>query len=81
MTALWSSPEHRDEHGDEHCDVHGDERCASCAGERLFEQPACLDGHEPGECPEWACVACGHAVFLGPAECARPVRLLVTAAV
>ena len=69
MTALWSSPEHRDEH------------CASCAGERLFEQPACLDGHEPGECPEWACVECGHAVFLGSAECARPVRLLVTAAV
>ena len=86
MTALWSSPEHRDEHCDEHCgercdercDERSDERCASCAGERLFEQPACLDGHEPGECPEWAC---GHAAFLGPAECARPVRLLVTAAV
>ncbi|GGP16052.1 hypothetical protein GCM10012278_78250 [Nonomuraea glycinis] len=73
MTALWSSPEHRDE--------HRSERCASCAGERLFEQPACLDGHEPGECPEWACVECGHTIFLGLAECARPVRLLVTAAV
>jgi hypothetical protein len=73
MTALWSSPEHHYEHRHAHC--------ASCAGERLFEQPACLDGHEPGECPEWACVECGHAIILGLAECARPVRLLVTAAV
>ncbi len=77
MTALWSSPEPRSEPHDEHRSEH----CASCAGERLFEQPACLDGHEPGECPEWACVVCGHAVVLGLAEAAGPVRLLVTAAV
>ncbi|MEU4578393.1 hypothetical protein ACBI99_09990 [Nonomuraea sp. ATR24] len=50
----------------------------TCAGERLFERPACSDGHEPGECPEWACAECGHAIWLGLAECARP---LVTAAV
>ncbi|AWS45394.1 hypothetical protein DKM19_32785 [Streptosporangium sp. 'caverna'] len=53
MSTMWSSPERRGE------------RCASCAGERVFEQPPCLDGHQPGECPEWACVECGHALFLG----------------
>lgn len=77
MTALWSSPEHRAGHRNEHRSEH----CASCAGKQLFEQPVRLDGHEPGECPEWVCVACGHADILGLAECARPVRLLVTAAV
>ncbi len=69
MTALRSSVlqgEHRFGH------------CVTCAGERLFERPACSDGHEPGECPEWACAECGHAIWLGLAECARP---LVTAAV
>ncbi|MCF6472958.1 hypothetical protein FAF44_31880 [Nonomuraea sp. MG754425] len=55
MTALWSSPERRSE------------RCPSCAGERPFEQPPCPDGHEPGRCPEWACVECGHAVAFGAA--------------
>ncbi len=54
MTALWSSPERRME------------TCASCAGERAFEQPPCPDGHAPGECPEWACVACGHALLVLP---------------
>ncbi|WP_169729361.1 hypothetical protein [Thermoactinospora rubra] len=39
--------------------------CASCAEERLFEQPPCLDGHEPGGCPEWACADCGHAILAG----------------
>src|SRR5687768_14445186 len=53
MTALWSSPERRSE------------RCPACADERPFEQPPCLDGHEPGECPEWACLDCGHAITLG----------------
>jgi hypothetical protein len=53
MSTMWSSPERRGE------------RCASCAAERVFEQPPCLDGHQPGECPEWACVECGHALFLG----------------
>lgn len=55
MTALWSSPERRSE------------RCASCAGERLFEQPPCADGHEAGECPEWVCLSCGHALLSGSA--------------
>lgn len=66
MTALWSSAECRSEH------------CASCAGERPFEQPGCADGHEPGECPEWACVSCGHAILLGSAQTSHPVRLLAT---
>ena len=66
MTALWSSAECRSGH------------CASCAGERLFEQPGCADGHEPGECPEWACVSCGHAVVLGSAQTTLPVRQLAT---
>jgi hypothetical protein len=68
MTALWSSPERRSE------------RCPACADERPFEQPPCLDGHEPGECPEWACLGCGHAVMLGTVESTRPARQLVTAA-
>ncbi|SEK99568.1 hypothetical protein SAMN05660976_01606 [Nonomuraea pusilla] len=68
MTALWSSPERRSE------------RCVSCAGERLFEQPPCADGHRPGECPEWFCLECGHAAPLGgAAPFTRPVRQLVTA--
>jgi hypothetical protein len=72
MIALWSSPERRSVH------------CVTCAGDRQFEQPVCLDGHEAGECPDWACVECGHLMWfgrLGPAERARPARLLVTAAV
>ncbi|MBB6548056.1 hypothetical protein ABT362_07785 [Nonomuraea rubra] len=67
MTALWSSPERRSE------------RCPSCAEERAFEQPPCAEGHEPGQCPEWACVDCGHAVMLAAAETIRPARQLVTA--
>jgi hypothetical protein len=54
MTSMWSSPERRSEH------------CAGCAEEREFEQPPCVDGHDaPGECPEWICVACGYAIFVG----------------
>lgn len=68
MTALWTSPERRSE------------RCPSCAEERAFEQPPCLDGHEPGQCPEWACVDCGHAMVFATAETIRPARQLVTAA-
>lgn len=67
MTALWGSSGHRSEH------------CAPCAGERLFEQPPCCDGHEPGECPEWACVDCGHAIILGGIT--LPVRQLAMASV
>lgn len=66
--ALRTSPERRSE------------RCLSCADERLFEQPPCLDGHEPGHCPEWACVECGHAIIIGTAESVRQVRRLVMAA-
>jgi len=38
--------------------------CPSCAGDREFLQPPCVDGHtEDGqECPEWACADCGTAV-------------------
>ncbi|GAA2359331.1 hypothetical protein GCM10010404_10700 [Nonomuraea africana] len=57
MTALWSSPERRSEH------------CPSCAGERPFEQPPCMEGHEA--CPEWACLECGHALLAGPFEPAQ----------
>ncbi|RBQ19876.1 hypothetical protein DP939_12790 [Spongiactinospora rosea] len=67
---MWSSPERRTE------------RCASCAEERVFEQPPCPDGHDPGECPEWACVRCGHALFIGgplPAATARERRIPVAA--
>lgn len=67
MTALWGSPGHRSEH------------CAPCAGERLFEQPPCLDGHEPGECPEWARADRGHTTILG--GIALPVRQLAMASV
>ncbi|UBU10693.1 hypothetical protein [Nonomuraea gerenzanensis] len=65
---MWTSPERRSE------------RCPSCAEERAFEQPPCLDGHEPGQCPEWACVDCGHAMVFATAETIRPARQLVTAA-
>ncbi|HVA60441.1 MAG TPA: hypothetical protein VNG13_07875 [Mycobacteriales bacterium] len=37
--------------------------CPACRDEREFEQPPCLDGHS--DCPEWSCVECGHAVFVG----------------
>jgi hypothetical protein len=39
-------------------------RCSGCRAEREFERPPCGDGHG-GDCPEYACVACGSAVFLG----------------
>jgi hypothetical protein len=38
--------------------------CPECRDESPFEQPPCLDGHG-GDCPEWACVSCGYAVFAG----------------
>jgi len=37
--------------------------CVSCRGERDFEQPPCLEGHD-ADCPELACVECGLAVVL-----------------
>ncbi|MFI6595291.1 hypothetical protein ACIBHX_03535 [Nonomuraea sp. NPDC050536] len=69
MTALWSSPERRSE------------LCATCAGERLFEQPPCLaelDGHEAW--PEWACLECGSAILIGLAAVRPLARHQVSAA-
>lgn len=43
------------------------EHCPACDAFREFAQPPCVDGHtdDGGECPEWACVDCGTALFLG----------------
>jgi hypothetical protein len=38
--------------------------CPDCAQDVEFERPPCEDGHA-GECPEWCCVECGCAVFVG----------------
>lgn len=35
--------------------------CDSCAAVREFEQPPCVDQHDP-ECPEWVCTGCGGAL-------------------
>jgi rubredoxin len=40
--------------------------CPECGVDQLFEQPLCIDDHG-SDCPEWACVVCGFAVFTGPA--------------
>jgi hypothetical protein len=59
--------------------------CPGCGGDEPFEQihPADCPDIPGGECPEWACVACGAAVIMGTtqvmaasvAEAARqPVR-------
>ncbi|MDP9430493.1 MAG: hypothetical protein M3Q47_17270 [Actinomycetota bacterium] len=52
--------------------------CPSCAEDREFVQPPCVDGHteDGGECPEWACADCGTAVFSAAprAASAPPVR-------
>jgi hypothetical protein len=40
--------------------------CPGCGGDQPFEQihaGVCPD--TDGECPEWACVACGAAVIMG----------------
>ncbi len=39
--------------------------CSTCADDRTFEQPMCVEGHG-GDCPEWCCLECGSALFLGP---------------
>jgi hypothetical protein len=41
--------------------------CPPCAEIRDFVQPPCADGHtdDGGECPEWICVDCGAALFIG----------------
>jgi hypothetical protein len=52
--------------------------CPECGDERDFVQPVCEDGHGAGDCPEWACVDCGTAVWVGgltEVELARPVAV------
>jgi hypothetical protein len=40
--------------------------CTTCRADMAFEQPDCLEDHGHGvDCPEWACVDCGEAVFVG----------------
>ncbi len=39
-------------------------KCPECRDESAFEQPPCADGHG-FDCPEWFCVSCGFAVFVG----------------
>jgi hypothetical protein len=39
--------------------------CPECQAEQLFEQPECVDDHGT-DCPDWACVVCGFAIFTGP---------------
>jgi hypothetical protein len=41
--------------------------CPDCRDESVFEQPPCEDGHG-FDCPEWCCVTCGSAVFVGAFE-------------
>jgi hypothetical protein len=41
--------------------------CSTCGDERPFEQPPCTDGHGP-DCLEQACVDCGMAILVGPAD-------------
>ncbi len=41
--------------------------CPECREESAFEQPPCTDGHGL-DCPEWFCVTCGSAVFVGALE-------------
>lgn len=38
--------------------------CSVCGGDRVFEQPPCVDDHGAG-CPEWACAECGSAILIG----------------
>jgi hypothetical protein len=44
--------------------------CPGCGGDEPFEQihvGECPDTAD-GECPEWACVACGTAVIMGTTQ-------------
>jgi hypothetical protein len=41
--------------------------CPECREESAFEQPPCAEGHGL-DCPEWFCVTCGSAVFIGALE-------------
>jgi hypothetical protein len=53
--------------------------CAACAAETLFELPPCVDGHGD-DCPDLACVECGHAVIVGVLLMAGPAGQGVTEA-
>ncbi len=61
---------------------HREWRCPACAEERVFVQPPCADGHtaDGGECPEWACTACGAAVLGGEPVAAATVPVVRRAA-
>jgi hypothetical protein len=48
--------------------------CTICALERFFEQPPCLDEHDP-DCPEWVCVECGAALLVGVLDAAAGARV------
>ena len=39
-------------------------QCSFCGDPRVFSQPDCVDAHD-SDCPEWVCVDCGTAYFLG----------------
>ncbi|MEX5633782.1 hypothetical protein [Parafrankia sp. FMc2] len=54
------------------------QHCPACGRDQRFEQPPCADGHG-ADCPERACVACGHAVFVGLVPAAAPVPVTATA--
>ena len=56
--------------------------CPSCGDLRAFVQPPCADGHtdDGGECPEWACAACGTAFVIPDAVVpAQPAHVGVAA--
>jgi hypothetical protein len=61
--------------------------CPGCGGDEPFEQVHANDRcpDTGGECPEWACSACGAGVFMGtviigtPAPVADQVRVASTA--
>ena len=38
--------------------------CSPCEGEQVFHMPPCEDTHG-ADCPDLACVECGHAIVLG----------------
>jgi hypothetical protein len=44
--------------------------CPGCGGDEPFEQIHATECPDVpgGECPEWACVACGAAVIMGTAQ-------------
>ena len=45
--------------------------CATCRADVEFEQPECADEHGT-DCPEWVCVQCGDAFFVGFGAFATP---------